>query len=74
MPGAGAWKVEGVIVAALANGTYQARLANGHELVAFVAGRARHTAPRRTPGDKVNLIVSSYDLSAGRIVAEKTQI
>jgi translation initiation factor IF-1 len=74
MPGAGAFRVEGVIVAARPNGTYRARLANGHELTAFVAGRAKQTAPRWQPGDKVNLVVSSYDLSEGRIVVETTQI
>jgi translation initiation factor IF-1 len=74
MPGAGAFRVEGVIVAARPNGTYRARLANGHELTAFVAGRAKQTAPRWVPGDKVNLVVSSYDLSEGRIVMERKQV
>jgi len=74
MSGAGGFRVEGVIVAAQPNGTYRARLANGHELTAFVAGRAKQTAPRWRPGDKVNLVVSSYDLSEGRIVMETTQI
>jgi translation initiation factor IF-1 len=74
MPGAGAFRVEGVIVAARPNGTYRARLANGHELTAFLAGRAKQAAPRWVPGDKVNLVVSSYDLSEGRIVVETTQI
>lgn len=74
MPGAGAWKVEAVIVAAFANGTYRARLANGHEVLAYVPGRAKQTAPRRVPGDRVNLMISSYDLSEGRIVVERTQI
>lgn len=74
MPGAGVWKVPAVIVAALANGTYRARLANGYELLAFVPGRAKQTAPRWSPGDQVNLMISSYDLSTGRIVVEKTQI
>jgi len=70
MSGAGGFRVEGVIVAAQPNGTYRARLANGHELTAFVAGRAKQTAPRWQPGDKVILMVSSYDLSEGRILAE----
>ena len=74
MSGAGIWKIEGVIVAALANGTYRARLANGHEVLAYVAGRAKHTAPIWTPGDKVNLMISAYDLSEARIVVERTQI
>jgi len=74
MPGAGAFKVEGLIVAALPNGTYRARLANGHELTAFVAGRHKLTGARWQPGSRVNLMVSSYDLSEGRIVMDTTQI
>ena len=74
MPGASVWRVEGVIVAELADGLYRAQLSNGHELLAFVAGRAKQAAPRRKTGEKVILMVSSYDLSKGRIVVEKTQI
>ena len=71
MPGAGAFSVEGLILASLPNGTYRARLANGHELTAYVPGRQKRTAPRRGPGDRVKLIVSSYDLSEGRIVMDR---
>jgi translation initiation factor IF-1 len=73
MSATGVWRVEGVIVAELGRGLYRARLANGHELLAFVAGRAKQTAPCRRPGEKVNLVVSSFDLSKGRIVAETEQ-
>lgn len=71
MSGSGVFNVEALIVAALPNGTYRARLANGYELTAYVAGRAKKAAPRRAPGDRVDLVVSSYDLSEGRIVMEK---
>ena len=74
MSGAGVWRVEGVIIATLADGLYRARLANGHELLAFVAGRRKQTAPRQKPGETVSLMVSHYDLSKGRIVVEETQI
>jgi len=74
MPGAGAFKVEGLIVAARPNGTYRARLANGHELTAYVAGRQRHTVPRFEPGSRVVLVLSSYDLSEGRIIVEQRTI
>ncbi len=73
MPGAGAFKVEGLIVAARPNGIYRARLANGHELTAFVAGRGKRTAPQWLPGDRVDVVVSSYDLSEGRIVVTGTE-
>ena len=41
MRGTDAFKIEGLVIEALANGTYQVELANGHRLLGFVAGRAR---------------------------------
>jgi translation initiation factor IF-1 len=63
-------KVEGVIVEALPNGTFRVELANGHRLLAFMTGRARLHFARMTPGDRVALELSPYDLSQGRIVVE----
>lgn len=62
------WVVEAVIEAVLKPGVYRARLANGHRLVAFVAGRAKRAAKAHAVGDRVRVAVSAYDLSAGRIV------
>ena len=63
-------KVEGVIVEALPNGTFRVELANGHRLLAFVAGRAHQQVAGLSPGRKVALELTPYDLSAGRIVVE----
>jgi len=71
MSGEGAFKVEGRIVEALPNGTYRVELANGHRLVGFVAGKARHTHGRFVPGIGVWLRLSPCDLSTGRILVEK---
>jgi translation initiation factor IF-1 len=70
MAGENAIKVEGVIIEALPNGTYRVELANGHRLLAFVAGRARMRFARLSAGEKVALELSPYDLSEGRIVVE----
>ena len=69
-PGADAIKVEGVVVEVLPNGTCRVELANGHRLLAFVAGKARLGFARLAPGQKVRLEMSPYDLSEGRIVVE----
>ena len=68
-----AFRVEGRVREALPNGTFLAELANGHRLVAFVAGRARLSAARLAPGDRVRLELSPYDLSEGRIVVADKQ-
>ena len=64
-----AFRVEGVVTAALPNGTYHARLANGHRLLAFVAGRQRGQV-KFEPGDRVQLQLTPFDLSTGRILTE----
>jgi translation initiation factor IF-1 len=63
-------EVEGVVVEALPNTTYRVELANGHRLLAFVAGKARLSFARLALGDRVKLQMSPYDLSQGRIVTE----
>jgi translation initiation factor IF-1 len=68
MAGDGAFQVEGVVTEALPNGTYRVALANGHRLLAFVPGKARRTAGRWTPGERVKLQLTPYDLSTGRIL------
>ena len=64
-----AFRVEGVVTEALPNGTYRARLANGHVLTAFVIGRKRKTV-KFGPGDRVKLQLTPFDLSTGRILTE----
>ncbi|HMP82036.1 MAG TPA: translation initiation factor IF-1 [Verrucomicrobiota bacterium] len=67
MAGKDAFRVEGVVVEALSNGTYRLELANGHRLLGFVAGRGK-AARRFAPGEKVELQLTPYDLSSGRIL------
>jgi translation initiation factor IF-1 len=62
--------VEGAVVEVLPNGTCLVELANGHRVLAHVAARARLGLARLAPGDRVELEMSPYDLSAGRIVLE----
>ena len=46
-------------------------LANGHRLLAFVAGRAKQTYAGAAVGEKVRLQLTPYDLTTGRILLEK---
>jgi translation initiation factor IF-1 len=71
MPREDAIKVEGRVVEALPNKTYRVELANGHRLIAFVTGRARLSFVPLKAGEKVNLEMSPYDLSEGRIVVKR---
>ena len=70
MPRTDAIHVEGVVVATMPNGTCQVELSNGHRLLAWGARKAGLTD--LASGQKVNLELSPFDLSTGRIVgAEK---
>jgi len=66
-----AFRVEGRVIEVLPNGTYRTELANGHQLTAFVAGRVKENFAGLKAGDRVQLQLTPYDLSAGRIVVEK---
>lgn len=74
MPGEDAFKVEGVVIAVLPNGTYRVELANGHRLFGYVTGRAKKRFAGLRSGEKVKLQMSPYDLSEGRILVETKTI
>lgn len=60
-------EVEGTIVDALPNATFQVELQNGHRILAHISGKLRMNFIRILPGDKVTVEMSPYDLTKGRI-------
>jgi translation initiation factor IF-1 len=74
MAGESAFQVEGVVTAALPNRTYRVKLSNGHELRAYVAGKANACAASFAPGQTVKLQMAPYDLSEGRIIVETKKV
>jgi translation initiation factor IF-1 len=74
MARASAFEIEGVVVEVLPNQMYRVELANGHRLLAFLAGKAKLRFAPLTPGDKVQLELSPYDLSAGRIIVNTNTV
>ena len=70
MAGENAFRIEGRVIEALPNGTYRAELSNGHCLTVFVTGKARKLGVMFVPGNRVNLQLTPYDLSSGRILVE----
>ena len=59
--------LEGTVSEALKNATFKVALANGHEVLAHNSGKMRMNRIRVLPGDKVQVEISPYDLSRGRI-------
>ena len=70
MAGKDAFIVEGVVIEARPNRTFCVELANGHRLLAFVAGKAKQSFAGLAPGEKVTLQLTPFDLSVGRILTE----
>ena len=60
--------MEGEVVEALRNGFFRIALDNGHETLGYTAGKMRRYRIKILPGDKINIELSPYDLSRGRIV------
>ncbi len=59
--------LEGTVSEALKNATFKVALANGHEVLAHNSGKMRMNRIRVLPGDKVQVEISPYDLTRGRI-------
>ena len=57
----------GVVKELLPNATFKVELENGHELIAVMAGKMRKNRIRVLAGDKVQVEMTPYDLSKGRI-------
>ena len=63
-----AFVVSGTVTQALANTRFRVQLDTGSEVMAHVAGKMRKNFIRIVPGDKVNVELSPYDLTKGRII------
>ncbi len=61
-------EAEGTVKEALPNAMFEVELENGHIVLAHISGKLRMNYIRILPGDKVNLELSPYDLTRGRIV------
>ncbi|MDD3029065.1 MAG: translation initiation factor IF-1 [Alphaproteobacteria bacterium] len=58
---------EGVVSEILPNAMFRVTLENGHEVLAHTSGKMRKNRIRVLTGDKVNVEMTPYDLSKGRI-------
>ena len=61
------FQMEGVVTEVLPDRNYRVKLENGHEVLAYAAGRMSKFNIRVLEGDRVTLDMSPYDLSRGRI-------
>ncbi len=59
--------MEGVVNESLPNASFRVELDNGHEVLAHISGKMRRHRIRVLPGDRVQVELSPYDLSRGRL-------
>ena len=60
-------KLTGSVVEALPNTQFRVELENGHIIVAHMSGRMRKNYIRLVPGDRVEVELTPYDLTKGKI-------
>ena len=60
-------KLTGKVVEALPNTQFRVELENVHSIIAHMSGKMRQHYIRLVPGDKVDVELTPYDLTKGRI-------
>ncbi|HPF95605.1 MAG: translation initiation factor IF-1 [Patescibacteria group bacterium] len=59
--------VKGTIEENLPSATFKVKLDNGQSILCYLAGKMRMNRIRLTPGDEVQVEITPYDLTKGRI-------
>lgn len=59
--------VKGTIQESLPGATFRVKLENGQTILCYLGGKMRQNRIRITPGDEVQVDISPYDLTKGRI-------
>ncbi|MFZ1361181.1 MAG: translation initiation factor IF-1 [Candidatus Saccharimonadales bacterium] len=60
-------KLQGKVVEALPNTQFMVELENTHRVLCHISGKMRKHYIRLVPGDKVEVELTPYDLTKGRI-------
>jgi translation initiation factor IF-1 len=60
-------EMNGQVLEVLPDARFRVTLENGHELVAYTAGKMRKHRIRILAGDKITVELSPYDITNGRI-------
>jgi len=58
----------GIVLELLPNAMFKVKLDNNHEVLAHTSGKLRKNRIRVLVGDKVDVVMTPYDLTKGRIV------
>ena len=68
MPKEGSIEFQGVVLELLPNAMFKVKLENDHEVLAHTSGKIRKNRIRILVGDVVDVEMTPYDLTKGRII------
>jgi len=60
-------RMDGEVIETLPNAFFRVKLDNGHEILAHLSGKMRMHFIKILPGDRVQVEMTPYDLTKGRI-------
>ena len=60
-------EVAGIVTEVLPDALFRCEVEGGHQVLAYASGKMRKHRIRVLAGDRVNIEMSAYDLSKGRI-------
>jgi len=60
-------QLDGIVTESLGNAMFRVELDSGHVIIASISGKMRMHYIKILPGDKVQVEMSPYDLTKGRI-------
>ncbi len=60
-------QLDGIVLESLGNAMFRVELESGHIITASISGKMRMHYIKILPGDKVQVEMSPYDLTKGRI-------
>jgi translation initiation factor IF-1 len=63
----GTIKVEGMVTDSLPNATFRVEIKGGASILGYISGKMRQHEIRILDGDRVEIELSPYDLTKGRI-------
>src|SRR5271166_6147867 len=61
-------ELEGLVTEILPDTRFRVQLDNGHEIIAYAAGRMKKNRIKTLAGDRVTVEMSPYDLEKGRLI------
>ena len=60
-------QLDGTVLESLGNALFRVELENGHVIIAHISGKMRMHYIKILPGDRVQVEMTPYDLTKGRI-------